>query len=256
LVNQVVVSDEPELSVMAESLDESLVPKQLLLNLIRAVKEEFGESLVAIFASGSRIRGNSRPSSDLDVHIIHLGEWQQKRSIGPSHSLSSITIDITINPLGSLYSWAATSRAYADFYATGVLLYPREIPEPLAFVVGVAKRTMRTAPLSNIESESHHHRYLHIRRVLDYALQADAADQRAAAVYALSNIATFRLFLSDEHHIRHHALCQQLQAIDPIFANQFVECLQQQTPEEQLAAARILLEQMRPASDSMVGSRT
>jgi hypothetical protein len=242
-------------SPCSADLSDDAIPVELRSNIERSALEEFSDSLLAIVLGGSRVRGTWHESSDLDVHIIHTGTWYQKRIIGPSRSLFEISLDATIVPLRALHSWVSSNRAYSDFYTNCALLYPRRAPEELDFVFKVARRSMALSPSSNIDTEEHHFRYIHIRRVLDYAIDSSELELRSSLAYGLSALASFRLFLEGSHHVRHHALASSVRNIDPVFADRYEECLTSTSSREALALARALLERLRPSVDFIVGSK-
>jgi tetratricopeptide (TPR) repeat protein len=237
-------------------LRENAVPQYLVENVIRAAKNEFGQTLIAVALSGSRVRGGWHESSDLDVHIVHGGSWHQKRHIRGAQSLFNVALDVTITPIHSLYAWVANSRAYADFYTHAVVVYPFDNPEQIDFVVSVAKRTMAARAVKKYDTEEHFNRYVHLRRIFDYALQESPENQRTSAAYALSSLALLRLFLTGEHHVLNHALSTQVRSVDSVFAEALDACLAEDDPAEMLRGGRRLLETVKPSSDSLMGAKT
>jgi tetratricopeptide (TPR) repeat protein len=235
-------------------LNEAAVPNELLEKIILAAQDEFGPSLVAVFLAGSRLSGEWHPASDLDVHIVHSGAWQQKRIIGPPDSLFGITIDLAIVPADTLYEWVTTSQMHAAFYAEGYCVYPRSCPEQMATIIEIAKHTRTMKPANTYESEEHYQRFVQLRRAIDGATDANANDQRSAAGHVLAEIAALRLFLGGVHHVKEYALYTQLENIDVAFAMQYNDCLLLPTPDARLDVARKLLEELKPDCGSIVGA--
>jgi len=68
--------------------------EQLFAPLIALLRAEFGDDLLGVLATGSRIHGTPGPTSDLDVHIVIDQPRRQRRNI----MLDGVEIEMFINP--------------------------------------------------------------------------------------------------------------------------------------------------------------
>jgi hypothetical protein len=68
--------------------------EQLFDPLIALLRGEFGDELLGMLATGSRIHGTPGPTSDLDVHVVIAQPRRQRRNI----VLGGVEIEMFINP--------------------------------------------------------------------------------------------------------------------------------------------------------------
>jgi hypothetical protein len=68
--------------------------EQLFDPLIALLRAEFGDELLGMLATGSRIHGTPGPTSDLDVHVVIAQPRRQRRNI----VLDGAEIEMFINP--------------------------------------------------------------------------------------------------------------------------------------------------------------
>jgi predicted nucleotidyltransferase len=234
------------------SADPLAVPPRLVETLVKSARLEFGEGLVAVVLVGSRVRNTWRPSSDLDIHIVHAGAWSQKRYFDKNTSEYAIPLEINVDPLFALYSWVSdlSRRAYAEFFSTGLLAYPDTIPPELRIVVDAARRTLDAPPSMFSGSERHHFEYLRLMRISDGLVAYDQYDFQSSLNSLLSSVAVLRLYLLGERHIRYHALVNQLEEVDPPFFERYRACLNEADHMATLSRTIALLQELKPRCDS------
>jgi hypothetical protein len=68
--------------------------EQLFEQIIGLLWAEFGDELLGLLATGSRIHGTPGPTSDLDVHVIIAQPRRQRRNI----VLDGVEVEMFINP--------------------------------------------------------------------------------------------------------------------------------------------------------------
>ena len=243
--------------IRIKGLNEDALPHEMMCAIVRAAISEFGQDLIAVLISGSRIRGTFSASSDVDVHIVFSGSWQQKRFIGADTSGFRIAIDLAVDPIKQVFSWVGKSRAYADYYVDAICIYPAPVPSEIEFLSRLAARTL-AEPVQDIrESEQHVGRYRHIRRIFDnLSTTVNDVDCLAGIAYACSQIALLRLALAGVHHILYHQISTQLRAIDPLFCDAYDKCLEELSPSTKIARGIILLDSIGPVGDIMVGHKS
>ena len=67
---------------------------RLLEDIIGLLQAEFGDELLGVLATGSRIHGTPGPTSDLDVHVLIAQPRRQRRNI----VLDGVEVEMFINP--------------------------------------------------------------------------------------------------------------------------------------------------------------
>ena len=237
-------------------LDSDAIPSRVVDKIIFDARSEFGDSLVAILFVGSRIDGSWRPASDLDIHIIHSGAWQQKRIISERHTDFGFPLEISIDPLYPLYLWVQTYRAYAHFFALGEIVFPANIPYEIQLVIKAAKRFYESPKQQRFDTEEHHADYQKCLSILNRAVLEAKNDQSASLMQVLSAIMLLRLSLSGEYYPIHHKLATQIRKLDPDFADHLDACLCETNVNRSLLMARELLKLVKPAADSFIGKRS
>jgi predicted nucleotidyltransferase len=86
-----------------------------LTKFVAALREEYGQRLVAVVLFGSRARGDASADSDADVAVVLAdGDWQAWRE---RRSLAALSYDILIETGLDIQPWAFTAtewRAASD----------------------------------------------------------------------------------------------------------------------------------------------
>ena len=103
-----------------------LIPKQYYRALYEAVihlGQTFDE-IAGILVSGTVVRGNPDPSSDLDLHLLHRHSWRQRLQ----KWFNEVAVEIFINPpkqIGKYFDEEHQNRrpVTAHMLATGFLMY-------------------------------------------------------------------------------------------------------------------------------------
>jgi predicted nucleotidyltransferase len=67
---------------------------QLLEQVVALLCAEFGDDLLGVLATGSRVHGTPGPTSDLDVHVLIAQPRRQRRNI----VLHGVEVELFINP--------------------------------------------------------------------------------------------------------------------------------------------------------------
>src|SRR5438067_5842951 len=87
-----------------------------LLALLRA---EFGDDLLGVLATGSRIHGTPDPTSDLDVHVVIDQPRRQRRNI----LLDGLEIEMFINPPFQIHRYMADGGNDIHMFTFGRAIY-------------------------------------------------------------------------------------------------------------------------------------
>jgi hypothetical protein len=88
--------------------------------LIARLRGEFGDELLGVLATGSRIHGTPGPTSDLDVHVVIAQPRRQRRNI----VLDGVEIEMFINPAFQIRRYLADGRGNdAHMFAFGRAIY-------------------------------------------------------------------------------------------------------------------------------------
>jgi predicted nucleotidyltransferase len=107
------------MAVLAEAALSDL-ERRALEAMVGALRERFGEDLVAIWLYGSRARGESHPESDVDVlvvfrdadwrrqHDVKNLAWDAVEAVGASSAYFSIVVDTP--------EWIEGRRAIESFF--------------------------------------------------------------------------------------------------------------------------------------------
>ena len=235
-------------------IDPAAIPPDLTRKIIQEYIKEFGESLVMILFAGSRIRQDWQFTSDLDVHVVHSGEWYQKRLSDGSTDSFGIRLEISVDPLPALYSWVSSSRAYAHFFGGGKVIFPRRVPTEMLPVMSAARRHYDEPKMKRVDTEEHYAGYLRCRRILADARLSVGPERQLSIVHAQMLMALLRLTLAGEYYPQAHRLVTQLRSVDERFARQYETCLTAPL-ELAVSACADLLEMLRPTRESFVGAR-
>jgi predicted nucleotidyltransferase len=84
------------------------------------LREEFGEGLLGVLVTGSRVHGRPGPTSDLDVHVVIAGPRRQRRNF----VLAGVEIELFINPPFQSRRYFADGRGHdPHMYTFGRVVY-------------------------------------------------------------------------------------------------------------------------------------
>jgi predicted nucleotidyltransferase len=93
--------------------------EQLFEPLIALLRAEFGDDLLGVLATGSRIHGTPGPTSDLDLHVVIDQPRRQRRNI----MLDGLEIEMFINPPFQIHRYLADGGNDAHMFAFGRAIY-------------------------------------------------------------------------------------------------------------------------------------
>src|SRR5690242_2170094 len=62
--------------------------------LVALLREEFGDGLLGVLLTGSRVHGTPGPTSDLDAHVIIAAPRRQRRNF----VLDGLEVELFLNP--------------------------------------------------------------------------------------------------------------------------------------------------------------
>ena len=93
--------------------------EQLFEPLIALLHAEFGEDLLGVLATGSRIHGTPGPTSDLDVHVVIDQPRRQRRNI----VLDGVEIEMFINPPFQIQRYMSAGGNDIHMFAFGRAIY-------------------------------------------------------------------------------------------------------------------------------------
>jgi hypothetical protein len=153
---------------------------QLFAPLLASLHAEFGEQLVGVLATGSRIHGTPGPTSDLDVHVVIDPPRRQRRNI----VLDGIEIEMFINPAFRVPIYFRDGHAGTiHMFAFGRAIYdPRGLIEQLQ---DQARALWHAGPPTLAESARWMPRYIAADMLRDLI---DQGDDLAAAGLQIARI--------------------------------------------------------------------
>jgi hypothetical protein len=93
--------------------------EQLFAPLIALLRAEFGDDLLGVLATGSRIHSTPGPTSDLDVHVVIDQPRRQRRNI----VLDGLEIEMFINPPFQIHRYMADGGNDIHMFAFGRAIY-------------------------------------------------------------------------------------------------------------------------------------
>jgi hypothetical protein len=93
--------------------------EQLFEPLITLLRAEFGEQLLGVLATGSRIHGTPGPTSDLDLHVVIDQPRRQRRNI----VLAGVEIEMFINPAFQIHRYMADGGHDIHMFSFGRAIY-------------------------------------------------------------------------------------------------------------------------------------
>jgi hypothetical protein len=93
--------------------------EQLFDPLIALLRAEFGDDLLGVLATGSRIHSTPGPTSDLDVHVVIAQPRRQRRNF----LLDGLEIEMFINPPFQIQRYLADGGNNLHMFAFGRAIY-------------------------------------------------------------------------------------------------------------------------------------
>ncbi|HEY1013500.1 MAG TPA: hypothetical protein VGE07_12395 [Herpetosiphonaceae bacterium] len=107
----------------------------LLAAIIASLKEEFGDDLLGVLATGSRVHDTPGPTSDLDLHVVIASGRRQRRN----WLQDGIEIECFINPPGQIQRYFADGRGVDQhMFAFGTIAY-----DPQGVIAGIQEQARR-----------------------------------------------------------------------------------------------------------------
>jgi hypothetical protein len=93
--------------------------EQIFDPLIALLRAEFGDDLLGVLATGSRIHSTPGPTSDLDVHVVIAQPRRQRRNI----LLDGLEIEMFINPPFQIHRYLADGGNNIHMFTFGRAIY-------------------------------------------------------------------------------------------------------------------------------------
>lgn len=93
--------------------------EQLFEPLIALLRAEFGDDLLGVLATGSRIHSTPGPTSDLDVHVVIAQPRRQRRNF----LLDGLEIEMFINPPFQIQRYLADGGNDIHMFTFGRAIY-------------------------------------------------------------------------------------------------------------------------------------
>src|SRR5260221_12251712 len=147
-----------------------------LLALLRA---EFGDDLLGVLATGSRIHSTPGPTSDLDVHVVINQPRRQRRNI----MLDGLDIEMFINPPFHIHRYLADGGNDIHMFTFGRAIYD---PDGLiGQLQDQARAIWQAGPLALTESARWMPRYAAADMLRDLI---DLGEDQAAAGLQIARI--------------------------------------------------------------------
>jgi len=118
------------------------------------LQTEFGDDLLGILVTGSRIHGTPGPTSDLDVHIIIASHRRQRRNM----LLDGIEIEMFINPTFQIRRYMTDPDGLDQHMCS----FGRAMYDPYGIVADLqieAQNLWNAGPPPIQKQEEWHHRY-------------------------------------------------------------------------------------------------
>jgi Nucleotidyltransferase domain len=211
--------------------------------IVDAMQAEFGEELVGVALTGSRVRGDGRDESDLDVLVVVRSAVWQRRYQPPAHD--GADVDLTI---GGLEFFARSLHAGANvglttMFADAVVAYD-DGSGRIAGLARIARELVATGrpPLTPEALFVLRHRAWSLAQSARDAVRSDAA----AAAFVLDGLVTFLvdaycsingLWLSGPK-----AVCRTLPRIAPELWSRVTSVELERDPERRIASMEALLD--------------
>ena len=81
---------------------------RLYQRLVSMLREEFGDELLGVLVTGSRVHGTPGPTSDLDAHVLIAAPRRQRRNF----LLDGLEVELFINPPAQVRRYFADGRGH------------------------------------------------------------------------------------------------------------------------------------------------
>ena len=92
---------------------------RLFEQLLAILRAEFGDDLIGVLATGSRIHGTPGPTSDLDVHIVIRQPRRQRRNV----LLDGVEVEMFINPPFQIRRYFSSRGTDEHMFTFGRAIY-------------------------------------------------------------------------------------------------------------------------------------
>ncbi|KAF1046202.1 nucleotidyltransferase domain-containing protein [Xylophilus sp.] len=202
---------------------------------------------VGIVVSGSIVRGNPGPSSDLDIVVLHDGAWRRR----VQRRFNGIPAELFFNSPAwlehSVRDEAARGRpVMAHMLATGSLV--KDTGERMASAIAAARDVLARGPALDADAlrRDRYAAACQVKDALDFG-DADTADARQALAWAVNAVVRHAYLKANWHLPRPKERLALLAAVDPDAAGLLSAAL-----GEAPARAR---DALRQAADSVLGTR-
>jgi hypothetical protein len=93
--------------------------EQLFEQLVVMLRAEFGDDLLGVLATGSRIHGTPGPTSDLDVHVLIAQPRRQRRNI----ILDGVEVEMFVNPPFQIRRYFSSRGVDEHMFTFGHAIY-------------------------------------------------------------------------------------------------------------------------------------
>jgi predicted nucleotidyltransferase len=193
-----------------------------------------------IIASGSILRGNPGPSSDLDIYVIHSQTWRQRLQ----KFFNGVPAEIFVNPEKQILSYFNEDQRdgrliTAHMVSTGVVILDRD---PVIKHVRDKAKEYLAVGIRLDESHLTAMRYMRASQIED-GMDVANADPATALMFfnqAVPDILAYR-FLKDHQAIpRSKELLRQLALIDPELASMADQFYMEPEPGERIRLAQTI----------------
>ena len=103
--------------------------------LVALLREEFGEELLGVLVTGSRVHGTPGPTSDLDAHVIIATPRRQRRNF----VLDGVEVELFLNPPLQIRRYFADGRGHDPH----MFAFGRAIDDPHGTVAALQAEARR-----------------------------------------------------------------------------------------------------------------
>ena len=166
--------------------------------LVALLREEFGEDLLGVLVTGSRVHGTPGPTSDLDAHVIIVAPRRQRRNF----VLDGVEVELFLNPPEQILRYFADGRGHDPHMFT----FGRAIDDPHGTVAALQAEARRIWEAGPPPLEAHlawQHRYFPADLLRDLEDVGDADEATATLLLAA---------LVERLIATHHAIQRRWQA--------------------------------------------
>jgi hypothetical protein len=198
----------------------------------------------AVVVTGSIVRGNPDPSSDLDIFVLHDAPWRQRLQ----RRFAGVPVELFVNHPSFMAEYFASESARgrpsaAHMLATGHLAYDTD--DQMAGFIAEARDLLDAGPEVD-EGLLTFQRYgaaMEFEDAVD-VLERDPDLATLLLHRAVDSALRFRFWEARRWQPRNKELLSELETFDPQLAKMARRYYQAASPEERLAAARQVFERM------------